>query len=161
MSRKKRLLALIAAAIAALSLGLAACGDDDDSSNNTTTEAAPAATTAPATSAPATPTAPATTAEAPAAAPIAVEADPSGQLAYVQKTLSAPAGENTFTFTNAAPVPHDFAIEKGEDELGVTPQISGGASEDLTVTLAPGEYTYYCTVPGHEAAGMKGTLTVK
>ena len=125
MSRKKRLLALIEAALAALSLGLAACGDDD-SSNDTTTEAAPAATTAPATTAPATPTAPATTAAAPAAAPIAVEADPTGQLAFVQKTLSAPAGEATFTFTNPAPVDHDFAIEQGGTELGATP---GSAAE--------------------------------
>jgi plastocyanin len=166
VSPKKRLLALIAAALAALSLGLAACGDDDSSSNDTTTEAAAPATTAPATTAPATPvpatTAPATTTPAPAAAAaaVSVQADPTGQLAYVQKTLSAPAGKVTFTFTNDSPVPHDFAIESGEDELGVTKQISGGASEDLTVTLKPGEYTYYCTVPGHEAAGMKGTLTV-
>jgi uncharacterized cupredoxin-like copper-binding protein len=29
------------------------------------------------------------------------------------------------------------------------------------VTLKPGSYEFYCQVPGHEAAGMKGTLTVK
>jgi cytochrome c biogenesis factor len=28
------------------------------------------------------------------------------------------------------------------------------------VELAPGKYTIYCTVPGHEAAGMKATITV-
>ena len=37
---------------------------------------------------------------------------------------------------------------------------SGGASE-VEATLKAGSYTYYCSVPGHEAAGMKGTLTVK
>jgi uncharacterized cupredoxin-like copper-binding protein len=26
--------------------------------------------------------------------------------------------------------------------------------------LPPGVYTFYCTVPGHEAAGMKGKLVV-
>jgi uncharacterized cupredoxin-like copper-binding protein len=120
--------------------------------------APPAATTAPA-----TPTAPATsTAPAAPSAPVAVEADPSGALAYVQKTLSAPAGEATFAFTNDAPVPHDFAIKSSDgDEIGATPQISDGASEDLTVTLAAGDYTFFCTVPGHEQAGMKGTLTVQ
>jgi uncharacterized cupredoxin-like copper-binding protein len=26
--------------------------------------------------------------------------------------------------------------------------------------LAPGTYTFYCTVPGHRAAGMEGTITI-
>jgi Copper binding proteins, plastocyanin/azurin family len=173
--RKKRLLALSAAALAAMSLGLAACGGDDSSSNDTTTEAVTPATTAPSTTAPTTPT-PATTA---AGAPIAVDADPSGALAFTQKTLTAnpsftgevtgttppPVGTATFTFTNDSPVPHDFAIEvrntKSVDRLGVTKRISNGASENLTVDLPAGEYTYLCTVPGHEQAGMKGTLTVQ
>ena len=35
--------------------------------------------------------------------------------------------------------------------------------DDYTVRVnfsAPGEYTYFCDIPGHEAAGMIGTLTV-
>jgi uncharacterized cupredoxin-like copper-binding protein len=31
------------------------------------------------------------------------------------------------------------------------------------ITIAdrtPGAYTFYCSAPGHEAAGMRGTLTV-
>ena len=45
--------------------------------------------------------------------------------------------------------------------FGVTPIISNGASENLTVDLPSGEFIYFCTVPGHEQAGMKGTLTVQ
>jgi len=31
----------------------------------------------------------------------------------------------------------------------------------VTANLAPGTYTFLCTVPGHAQAGMEGTLTVK
>jgi plastocyanin len=41
-------------------------------------------------------------------------------------------------------------------ELGT----SAGAKKSGKVDLAPGKYTIYCTVPGHEAAGMKATITV-
>ena len=32
---------------------------------------------------------------------------------------------------------------------------------DLLGDVQGRKYTYFCEVPGHEAAGMKGTLTVK
>ena len=143
------------------------CGSSSSSSASTTaaTTAAAPATTAPATTAPATTapaaTTPATTAPAAAASTVAVEADPNGALAYVQKTLTAKAGKTTFVFTNTSPVQHNLTLEKAntEQELGATNTITG-ATAKLTLTLPAGTYTYYCSVPGHEAAGMKGTLTV-
>jgi plastocyanin len=62
-------------------------------------------------------------------------------------------------FTNKAPVPHNFTILQGGKVIGATPTFANGV-RDLTVTLKPGKYVYECTVPGHAAAGMKGTLTV-
>jgi hypothetical protein len=41
-------------------------------------------------------------------------------------------------------------------ELGT----DAGAKKTGKVELAAGKYTIYCTVPGHEAAGMKATITV-
>jgi plastocyanin len=165
------LIASTAAALAAASLGLAACGSSSSSSNNASTSTAtestaPAtttpATTAPATTAPATSTAKATPAPAPAKAnpPVKVQASPTA-LAYQEKTLTTKAGENTFDFTNPSAIPHDFAIKDSSGkELGATKVITK-SSDTLKINLKPGTYEFYCTVPGHEQAGMKGTLTVK
>ncbi len=63
----------------------------------------------------------------------------------------------TITLTNDSSVPHDVSIEgKGTSDI-----ISGGKTATLKIANLPaGTYTYFCTVPGHEQAGMKGTLTV-
>ena len=44
---------------------------------------------------------------------------------------------------------------------GAGPIVGSGGTSTFTVTLKPGTYTFFCEVPGHEAAGMKGTLVVK
>jgi uncharacterized cupredoxin-like copper-binding protein len=69
---------------------------------------------------------------------------------------SVPAGTVTFTVKNAGTVGHDFKIAGKK-----TPVIAPHKSAKLTVTLKKGKAPYLCTVPGHAAAGMKGTLTVK
>jgi uncharacterized cupredoxin-like copper-binding protein len=65
-------------------------------------------------------------------------------------------GTVTFTVANKGKLSHDFKIAGKK-----TPLIKPGKSASLTVTLKAGKYPYLCTVPGHAAAGMKGTLVVK
>jgi uncharacterized cupredoxin-like copper-binding protein len=65
-------------------------------------------------------------------------------------------GNITFILLNKGKVAHDFQIAGKK-----TPLISPGKSAKLTVTLKTGKYPYKCTVAGHAAAGMKGTLIVK
>ena len=48
---------------------------------------------------------------APTTASVKVDADPSGQLAFVQKSLTAPAGADIFVLTNDSSVPHNLEIE--------------------------------------------------
>lgn len=150
-------LAVSAAALAALALGLSACGSSSSSAAAPeTTTAAPAATTA----APATTTA--DTSGAPgAASAVDVAADPGGSLAFTQTSLSAAAGSVTLTLTNASPVPHNIAVKGNGVDSPVSDTVQGGATAGITVDLPAGEYEYYCAVPGHEGAGMKGTLTVE
>lgn len=92
---------------------------------------------------------------------IDIEADPSGQLAFTSDSATAKAGEATINFTNSSPVPHDVRIESsGGEDIGGTEVITEG-NESAEVELKAGEYTYFCSVPGHRQAGMEGTLTVK
>ncbi len=92
---------------------------------------------------------------------LAFEADPSGDLAYTSDTATAEAGKVTIDFTNPQAISHDVAIE---DRIGQTPaktEVIGEGSDSTVAELKPGEYTFYCSVPGHREAGMEGTLTVK
>jgi plastocyanin len=62
---------------------------------------------------------------------------------------------------NAGSSGHDLRVEKDGDDVGGTPVFSGGGTKTATVDLEPGSYEFICSVPGHEAQGMKGTLEVK
>jgi plastocyanin len=73
---------------------------------------------------------------------------------------SLKAGKYTFAVQNAGKIQHDLAIE-GQGKEVKTPLIDGGQSKDLAATLKAGKYKFYCTVPGHEQAGMKVDVTVK
>jgi plastocyanin len=98
---------------------------------------------------------------APTSGPLAISANPHGLLAFSTTTLSAASSHVTIDFTNKSPLPHNFTIANAKGKvLGATPTFMGG-TKTLTVTLPAGTYTYYCSVPGHELAGMKGTLTVR
>jgi plastocyanin len=134
--------------------GLAACGSDNNDNNTTT--AATTGTTGSTGASGAT----GASSNGGGGGTIKVAADPSGALKFTTTKLSANAGKNKVAFTNDSPVPHDVTIEKGEKELAKTKVVSNG-SASASVNLKPGSYTYYCSVDGHEQAGMKGTLTVK
>jgi plastocyanin len=54
---------------------------------------------------------------------------------------------------------HTLAIQDPKFD-GFLLSSSAGGRKSGKVKLAPGSYTIYCTVPGHEAAGMKATVTV-
>jgi plastocyanin len=92
---------------------------------------------------------------------LTLAADSGGALKFDKASLSASSGKVTVDFSNSAPVAHNVTIaSSGGSVVGATPTFSGG-SKTLTVNLKPGTYTFYCSVPGHEQAGLKGTLVVK
>lgn len=109
------------------------------------------------------------------------------QLQFAPANLSTSGGDVKITFKNgSATQKHNFVVVKGDaaaaqkvDEEGTaagegkgyipddpnivakTKLTNGTESDSITANLAPGTYTFLCTFPGHYAAGMKGTLTVK
>jgi plastocyanin len=117
----------------------------------------------------------ATAVEAPGAGKPALEtggklqipASPTGQLAYVTNKAVAKPGPAVVEMPNTSGVSHNIAIEEGAHEatpggpvLGASPFVTKGTAT-VKVTLKPGVYTFFCQAPGHRAAGMYGTLTVK
>jgi mono/diheme cytochrome c family protein len=96
-----------------------------------------------------------------------IPADPTGQLAYATNKAVATAGSAAILMPNVSGVSHNIALEAGSG--GATPSgpvlaasaftTKGAAS--ISVKLKPGTYTFFCQAPGHRAAGMYGTLTVK
>lgn len=132
-------------------LAIAGCGGGDDNSSSTASTPSTTATT-PATTQTETTSKKATT--------LNLEADPGGDLSFNKKTLSAPAGKVTIDMKNPSPLQHNVAIKgDGADETGEV--VSNGGTSTVTADLKAGTYTFFCSVDGHEAAGMKGTLTVK
>jgi plastocyanin len=93
---------------------------------------------------------------------LSLEASPTGQLAYVTSKASATAGAVTVEMPNKSGVTHNIAIQQGTNGavLGASAFTANGLVS-VKVTLKPGTYTFFCQVPGHRAAGMLGTLTVK
>jgi plastocyanin len=89
-----------------------------------------------------------------------IDADPTGQLKYLASSATATSGKVTVKMQNKSSVPHDIAIT-GSGVNVVGPIVQNGGVSTIAPTLAPGKYTFFCTVPGHRAAGMQGTLTVK
>jgi hypothetical protein len=75
---------------------------------------------------------------------------------YADAPATAEAGEVALALDNQGLLPHDVTI----DELAIKVEAAGGQLVVDTVTLEPGTYEYYCSVPGHRDAGMFGTLEV-
>ena len=80
-------------------------------------------------------------------------------LDFASAPETLPAGDVEVTLTNDGRALHDVTFEDLGDETVVS--VPGGETGTGTVTLEPGTYTYYCSVPGHRAAGMEGQLTVE
>ncbi len=74
-------------------------------------------------------------------------------------TIAASDLPVTITMENTGAAEHDFVIDALDIKVAAAP----GETVEIVIPAgtAPGEYQYYCSVPGHKEAGMVGTLTVE
>lgn len=83
-----------------------------------------------------------------------------GDLVFDQGDLEATAGEVVLDYTNPSEVPHNVAIEAGSETVAQSETVTNGASASAMAQLEPGDYTYFCSIPGHRESGMFGALVV-
>jgi uncharacterized cupredoxin-like copper-binding protein len=121
-----------AAALAALTIGLAACGGGSSSSNNSTPAGSGASGGGNGT-------------------PVNVTLKDFSITLAGGTTLDP--GTYTFNVTNEGPSSHNLTIDGPDVEDEATPTFPSG-TQQLTVTLKDGTYEFYCSVPGHKQAGM-------
>jgi nitrite reductase (NO-forming) len=71
----------------------------------------------------------------------------------------------TIHLPNNGQILHNLSIDDHNNpdvpNLGVDVDVEAGQSEDVTINAPAGDYYFYCNVPGHEAAGMFGTMHVE
>lgn len=82
------------------------------------------------------------------------------EFSFNPSSISVKAGEKVkIIFKNNGGAPHNLALEG----LGITTKTVGGGQTDVLEFTAPssGTYTFFCSVPGHRASGMEGSLKVE
>ena len=76
--------------------------------------------------------------------------------AFAPKTFDVQAGEDVAVVLHSLDQTHDFTIEG----KGLIVTVDGGKTAKGGFRLAkPGTYTFFCSISGHRAAGMEGTIT--
>jgi uncharacterized cupredoxin-like copper-binding protein len=131
----------LAAAAAAVTLVLAACGSSSTASSSTPSSSAPAG------------------ASSPAVSGTSVDVTLKDFSITVASGTTFKAGTYTFVVTNQGPSSHNLTINGPGVSNQATPTFGSG-TKNLTVTLSNGTYDLYCSVPGHKALGMDTHITV-
>lgn len=82
------------------------------------------------------------------------------EFSFSPSSITVKAGEKVkITFQNKGSASHNLVIEG----LGVSAKTIGSGKEDIIEFTAPasGTYAIFCSIPGHKAAGMEGSLIIE
>ena len=76
----------------------------------------------------------------------------------------APAGAFTLSFVNVGAIPHNLVFEEvdGAPVAGDLDTFQSPGEEVVyDLEAEPGDYVFFCSVPGHREAGMEAVLSVE
>jgi len=82
-----------------------------------------------------------------------------GNFYFKPNTITATPGIATIKLTAQNGI-HDLVFDGAYPGFSLEAD-GGGGAQSQKIDLKPGKYTFYCSITGHRAAGMVGTLTVK
>jgi nitrite reductase (NO-forming) len=109
----------------------------------------------------------ASAAETPPAAPAAATEVEIGSydIYFDPNEVTIPADTDvTVNLPNHGVIGHNFSVTDHNNpdvpNLGIDVDLAVGVTETITISAPAGDYYFFCNVPGHEAAGMFGTLHV-
>ena len=140
-----------AVGLAVLAIGAVGCGSDDNNDNSSAST--PAST-------PAAPTTSTAATSTPAAAGGGTVTLGESEFKITPKDATAKAGKVTIDVKNDGAIVHNLNVEGNGLAEKKTADLQPGSSAKLTVDLKPGKYEMYCSIDGHRASGMEGTITV-
>jgi plastocyanin len=72
------------------------------------------------------------------------------------------SGSVTIELANFGQDVHDLRVKRvGARHIAGTPVVQPGGRAELTLTLRPGRYRFWCSLADHRARGMSATLVVR
>ncbi len=79
------------------------------------------------------------------------------ELVYNEAPSAGTSGEVTLALDNQAGLQHNVVFEGFQGDQALVDAVGG--IDAATLEVPAGTYTYYCSIPGHRAAGMEGEIT--
>jgi plastocyanin len=83
------------------------------------------------------------------------------EYSFTLSRLHVKAGETTLELANFGEDLHDLRLQRaGARHVAAIASVAPGEHADVTLTLAPGRYSIWCSVADHRLLGMRATLVV-
>jgi plastocyanin len=83
------------------------------------------------------------------------------EFSFTLSRTHLPAGQAVIELANFGQDPHDLRVQRiGARHVAGLGDIAPGARGELTVRLAPGRYSFWCSIANHRRLGMRAVLVV-